>query len=120
MERGVTPSHPVARLSFPHHHGFPKQLKDQHRAEGGGGAALTERPGLSLAPHDFDAERDMLASEEREAAAGKGGEEGGRRRLLRHVGSHPRAVTLYPKASCDFRGFIRDNGELWSLPTEVF
>ena len=106
MERGA-PSHPVARLSF------PRQLK--------GEAPLTERPGLSLAPHDFDAERDMLASKEREAAAGKEGEEGGRRRLLRHGGRHHvRVLYMYPKVSCDFRGFIRDNGELWSLPTEVF
>ena len=105
----------AGRLSFPHH-GFPKQLQDIVLK---GEAPLTERPGLSLAPHDFDAERDMLASEEREAAAG--GEE-------KKEGGDASSVTvedvitsvLYPKVSCDFRGFIRDNGELWSLPTEVF
>ena len=62
----------------------------------------------------------MLASEEREAAAGKEGEEGGRRRLLRHGGGRRHVRVLSPKVSCDFRGFTRGNGELWSLPTEVF
>ena len=90
MGRGVTPSHPVARLSFPHHTASRSSCKTSIVRKGRG-AALTERPGLSLAPHDFDAERDMLASEEREAARS------GRRRLGRgekKEGGDASSVTL--------------------------
>jgi pyruvate carboxylase len=104
----------AARLDFPQsfvelmsgrlgqpHGGFPRRLQE---AVLKGRPAITDRPGESLAPHDFDKARDRLASR------------------LGHAPDQARLLSdaLYPDVFSDYLAYQDSFGDASILPTRCF